>query len=727
MPEFKTITQPVARTDAWEKVTGKARYSDDFNLPGMLHMKIVLSARVHARILSLDVSEALRQDGVVTVLTAKDVPFNGIGMSLADQPVFCDTEVRYVGDRICAVVAETAEQAENAARYVKVVYEDLPIVSDPVEGLKDGAPQLFPDRPNNKAHTIRLRRGDADAALAAADVVVEREYRTPAQDHAYLEPEAGVGYIDEEGRVTVRAAGQWAYEDRRQIARALNLPEERVRVIFGAIGGAFGGREDISIQAILGLAAMKLQRPVKGCWTRTDSIRGHGKRHPMVIRHKWGAMRDGTLVAAKVEIISDCGAYLYTSDQVLNNYRFNSLSVYEIPNVSIDGVAVYTNNSPTCAFRGFGSGQATFAAELHIEHMAEALKIDPITLRLKNCMHQGSILPTQSVVPGTLDLPVLLVKAARKAGYTEKDGVWQAPAPVQTGPHTWRTVGLALAMKNSGFGLGFPEGAGARISLEGGKSIEKARVFIGSADVGQGSESLLAQIAAETLGIPLERVEMTTSDTGVTPDAGAASASRLTLMAGNAVKQACDEALIHWKNEERPVEVTVQYRAPRTTNPDPETGACECVVQFAYMAQAVEVEVDTQTGKTELVKLISVLDPGRAVNPQQVEGQIYGGGAQALGWALLENLVKKDGNILSDRFSTYLLPTSLDVPVDVDTELIENPDPVGAYGVRGIGEVTAQVAAPAIVSAVHAATGIWFDNIPILPESLKTRLQAKAG
>lgn len=725
MTEFNSISHSVVRIDGLDKVTGKAQFASDFSLPDMLYMKMILAGRPHARIVSVNVVKALEQDGVVTVLTAADVPFNGFGLSLPDQPVLCDKVVRYVGDRICAVIAMTQEQAENAARYVQVTYEDLPVVCDPVEALKEDAPLLFDHLTSNIAHRIKLRRGDAEAALAAADVVVEREYHTPAQEHAFLEPEAGVAYIDEEERITVRTAGQWVYEDRRQIARALNLPEDLVRVIYGPIGGAFGGREDISIQIILGLAAMKTRRPVKACWTREESILGHGKRHPMIIRHKWGAMRDGTLVAAKVDVISDAGAYLYTSDQVLNNFRFNSLSTYEIPNVSIDGVAVYTNNSPGCAFRGFGSGQATFAAELQIEHMAKALGIDSVTLRLKNCLKDGSIMPTRSVVPGGVNVSDLLTSVARRAGYIEENGGWIAPKPVQSSPKKWRGFGLAVAMKNAGFGLGYPEGGKARLILTGGTAIEKAQVFIGAADVGQGSLSLLAQIAAETLQIPLERIEMVTNDSAHEVDAGPASASRLTLIAGNVVKLACDRALVLWKEENRPVDVHVHYHAPRTTAPDLETGACECVVQFSYQAQAAEVEIDFETGKVELIKLVTALDPGRAVNPQQVAGQIYGGAVQAQGWALLEDFITRDGYILSDRLSTYLLPTSLDVPQEMNSCLIENPDPVGAYGVRGIGELTAQTAAPAIVSAVAHATGIWSDTIPIRPEELLERLREK--
>jgi CO/xanthine dehydrogenase Mo-binding subunit len=369
MVDLQMVGQSVIRKDSWAKVTGQAQYASDVSMPGMLYMKIIFAGRPHARIRSIDASAALKQPGVAAVLTAADVPVNQRGLIIPDQQVFCAEKVRFVGDQVAAVVAETPEQAARAARLVKIDYEDLPVLADPLEAMKAGATLVHDDKPGNICHQVRLRRGDADAALAQADIVVEREYFTPMQEHAYLEPEAGLSYIDEQGRVTVRTSGQSTHDDLRQIAAALDLPQEQVRVIYGAIGGAFGGREDVSIQIALALAAWKLQRPVKITWSRDESIIGHGKRHAIIMRHKWGARRDGTLIAAKVEIISDAGAYNYTSGDVLTNFRYAVAGAYQIPNVSLDGYAVYTNNVPGCAFRGFGSPQATFAAEMQIEEL----------------------------------------------------------------------------------------------------------------------------------------------------------------------------------------------------------------------------------------------------------------------------------------------------------------------------------------------------------------------
>ena len=422
-----TVGQSVVRRDAQAKVTGSATYARDLSLPGMWHMKLVFAGRPHARLLAVDTSRALAQPGVHAIFTARDVPHNRYGLLIPDQPVFCDEVVRFVGDRVAAVVAETPEQAAAAAALVEVRYEDLPVVADPAQALQPGAPCLHPEHPDNVLSTIRLRRGDTVAALAAADVVVERIYRTSAQEQAFLEPEAGLGYIDAQGRVTVQTAGQCAHDDQRQIAEALGLPLAQVRVIYGPIGGAFGGREDVSVQIVLALAARRLGHPVKIAWDRTESITGHVKRHPMTLRYKWGARRDGKIIAAEMDIVSDAGAYASSSSSVLENFLFCATGPYDIPNVQVDGRAVYTNNVPSGAMRGFGAPQATFASELQIAHLAEALGIDAVTLRLRNCLRDGALLSTRSPVPGGVSLPELIETCARAAGATETVDGWCLP------------------------------------------------------------------------------------------------------------------------------------------------------------------------------------------------------------------------------------------------------------------------------------------------------------
>ena len=722
MTEFQVVGRTVTRRDGWAKVKGEARYSADIALPGMLYMKIVFAGRPHALIRDLDTTAARALPGVVDILTAADVPVNVRGLIRPDQQVFCAQKVCFEGDQVCAVVAETAEAAEAAARLVRVEYEDLPVLASPEEAMRAGAVLVHDEWPGNVCHRIHLRKGDADAALARADIVIAGEFNTPMQEHAYLEPEAGLGYIDEEGRVTVRTSGQATHDDLRQIAAALDLPEERARVIYGAIGGAFGGREDTSVQVALAIAAWKLRRPVKIVWSREESILGHGKRHAYTIRHTWGARRDGTLLAAKVDILSDAGAYNYTSSEVLANFLYSATGAYQFPHVSIDGLTIYTNNVPGCAFRGFGSPQSTFASEVMIGRLAEALGIDPVTIRLRNCARNGATLSTGAPITGYVTLPELIEACAAKAGAIRERSGWRLPAPQVSSPGKRRGFGIAAGMKNSGFGWGIPEGSFAQVLLYGQGVTERAEVYTAASDVGQGAHSVLAQIAAETLGVSLEQVEMIVSDTASAGNAGPCSASRMTMWGGSAVRAAAVEALAKWENEDRPAKGGGWWAAPQTTPLLPEREANMNFVSYAYGAHAAEVEVDIETGEIEVIRIVAAHDPGRAINPQQVIGQMQGGLVQALGWTLTENFLTRDGYIQTDRLSTYLIPTIADVTANVEYVMIERPDDVSAYGVRGVGEISMILPAPAIAAAVHDATGVWFDRLPLTPEAVATRL-----
>ncbi len=461
------IGQTVRRLDAVGKVTGETPFPGDINMEGQLWMKIRFADRVHARITAIDTSKAEAHPGVVAVLTAKDVPVNEYGLGIPDQPVLCGPGsakegadiVRCISDQVALVVADTEEAAAEAARLIEITYEDLPIVDDPHLAMQEGAPQLHPHAPNNILTHYRIRHGDVEAGWAQADVVVEGEYRTGFQEHAYLQPEAGLGYIDEEGRVTVIVAGQWVHKDRQQIAHALNLPEEQVRVIYPAIGGAFGGREDMSVQIVLALAAMKVGRPVKIIWSREESIIGHHKRHPMTIRARWGATRDGKVVVAEAEIIADAGAYAYTSPKVLGNAHLMVCGPYEIPNAKVDSYAVYTNNVPSGAFRGFGGPQACFAAENQMNRLAEALGMDPVELRLKNVLRDGSITVVGTPLPPGVTLDRVLAEGAIQSGYWERteDGWRQRPLQQPADPTRRRGVGVAMGFKNVGFSFGAPE------------------------------------------------------------------------------------------------------------------------------------------------------------------------------------------------------------------------------------------------------------------------------
>ena len=737
----KTVGQSVRRVDARAMVTGEALYPGDLTMPGMLHMKVLFAGRPHARILSIDTSAAEAYPGVVAVFTAKDVPVNEYGLIMPDQPVLCGPGsdkpgadvVRFVGDQVALVVAETENAAAAARDLIRVEYEELPIITDPREAMKPDAYQLHPDKPGNIVAHWRIRKGDVQAAFAEADVIVEEEYYTPMQEHAYLQPEAGLAYIDEEGRVTVQVAGQWTHKDQAQIAHALGLPEDRIRVIYPAIGGAFGGREDMSVQIILALAAWRLdklgiRRPVKIVWSREESIIGHHKRHQYFIRHKWGAKRDGRIIAAQAELIADAGAYCYTSNKVLGNATLMAIGVYDIPNVHVDSYAVYTNNIPAGAMRGFGAPQALFAAEQQMDRLAEKLGLDPITIRLRNCLREGSLLATQTVVPKGVSVAQVIERCAREAGWREENGRWVRPdkgtitkGAVGTRGNSGklsvhRGIGFACGFKNVGFSFGSPEGCTATIELHGGAEIEEVVLRHAAAEVGQGSHTALAQMAAEALGVELEKVRLVMSDTATSGNAGSASASRMTLMAGNAIRGAAKLALERWRDEERPAIASYRWRAPATTPYDPETGRCVPNFAYGYVAQAVELEVDTETGQIRVLKVVSANDVGRAVNPQLVEGQIEGGVVQALGWVLMEDFQMKDGQVLTPHLSTYLIPTVLDVPDQVETLVLEYPDPIGPWGVRGMGEMPFLCVAPAVVSAVYDAIGVRFNSLPLTPE-----------
>ena len=705
-----------------DKVTGKAKYAGDYWLPGMLHLKIRFSEHPFARILSIDTSQALNHPGVVAVLTAEDVPNNRYGLIVEDQPVLCDKIVRFVGDQIAAVIAETPEQAAQAAALIKVDFQDLPVIENPEQATTPEAAVLHADFPDNIASTIRLRRGNTRSAFEKASVIFENEYHTPMQEHAYLELEAGLAFIGEQGDVVVRAAGQNVHDDQRQIAKALDIPLDQVRVIYGPVGGAFGGREDISVQIVLALAAWKLKRPVHINWNRSESIRGHGKRHSTKIKHRWGADENGRIIAAEVEILIDAGAYMYTSNSVLEGMLSTCIGPYDIPNVMVDGRAVFTNNIPGAAFRGYGTPQTGFAAELHISHMAELLDIDPVTVRSRNCLRDNSCLPTQTPFPSESSLEGLIEICARESGCKKTNHGWQMPTFVNQSNRR-RGFGLALGMKATGYGFGYPEGSEAKIVLRGNASIERAELYTAATDVGQGSHTVLVQIAAHVLKIPVELIDVFTSDTSFCGDGGSAAASRLTYVAGNAVKFAAEKALKAWHDESRPAVGVVRWEPPATTSPDPVTGACIDNVSYSFAAQGVTVEVEMETGIVRLEKVIAVQDVGRAINPQKIEGQIEGAITQAMGWALLENFVTTNGFVKSDTLSTYLVPTSLDIPLTVKCILIEKPDPVGPFGVRGVGEVPFIPLAPAIITALKDAIGTWFNHIPIKPEEVIVKIQ----
>jgi CO/xanthine dehydrogenase Mo-binding subunit len=501
----------------------------------------------------------------------------------------------------------------------------------------------------------------------------------------------------------------------------------------------------MSVQILLALAVMRLtergiHRPVKIIWSREESIIGHCKRHPMVLQSKWGATRDGKLAAAEVKVISDAGAYMYTSNKVLGNTTLTCTGPYEIPHVRVNTYAVYTNNVPGGAFRGFGGPQGHFAAEMQMNKLAEALGMNPVELRLKNLLDEEKLLSVGTPIPGGVSLNRVVEEAARAGGWEEVKALdgWPTPAPpqVRAGPLRgmvgWsggrdadqasirpvrRGRGFAAGFKNVGFSFGYQENSWAKVALEGKAEIERATLTIAGADVGQGHHTAIAQIAAEALDLSIDRIDLVLSDTAVTASSGSASASRLTFMAGNAVKGAAERALAAWRNEERPALAEYTYLAPKTT-PFSTVDREPSLPNFAYgyVAQSVDVEVDIETGVVHVTRVVSANDVGRAINPQQVVGQIEGAVVQAQGYTVLENFQTENGYVLTPRLSTYLIPGVLDIPDRVESVIVEYPDPRGPYGVRGMAEMPYLPLAPALVAAVHDATGVWFDDFPLTPE-----------
>lgn len=737
---MSVIGRSVRRVDAHGKVTGETDFPGDIDRPDQLFLQVLFSEHAHAIIRGIDTSDAESLPGVIAVLTAEDVPVNEYGLIMPDQPVLCGPgsskayadRVRFVGDQVAVVVAESESIARAAAKKIKVDYEPLPVVTDPVHAMEAESPKLHPDRESNVFCHYRIRKGDVDKGFEDAAVIVDAQYNTPAQEHAYLQPEAGLGYIDEEGRITVEIAGQWTHEDQEQIAHALALPRDRIRVLYPAIGGAFGGREDMSLQIVLALAAWRLdqrgiRRPVKAIWSRRESIIGHHKRHPYVIHARWGADENGKVIAAETRVIQDGGAYAYTSTKVLGNTTLMCTGPYEIPNVKVDAYSVYTNHIPGGAFRGFGGPQGAFAAESQMTKLAEALDMDPVEIRARNVLKEGALLSVGTPLPKGVTIDKVVETAALAAGWQNTEAGWNRPPMPEAGkadrPHVRRGLGFACAFKNVGFSFGAPEQAFATIELHGGAEIEQVVLRHAGADVGQGAHTVMAQMTAEALGVPVEMVQLVVSDTAVTQDAGSASASRLTFMSGNSIRGAAEQALKKWAKEERPAIGTYQYRPPETTMLDPQTGKSEPNFAYGYVAQAATVEVDLETGEVKILDVISANDVGQAINPQQVQGQVEGGVVQAAGYAILEDFQQPEGVVQTDQLSTYLIPTVLDVPEEVRAVILEYPDPLGPYGARGMAEMPFLPLAPAVTTAVRDAVGLWLDEFPLTPQRVHARLQ----
>ena len=741
-----SVGQSLPRRDAPAKTTGAAVYPGDLKPEHLLHAVIVFSGQPHARMTSMDTSEAEATAGVVTVVTAADIPLNEYGLTMFDQPVLVGVDgtgissvpsdiSRWEGDQIAVVVAETAGAAREAAEAIRVEWEQLPVVADIAQALADGAPLVHGENglDGNVFVHYKIRKGEVSTVWDAAAVIVEDEYSVPHQEHAYLQPEAAVAYIDEEGRVTVEIGGQWTHEDQEQIAHALQLPPGEVRVLYPAIGGAFGGREDMSMQIVLAAAARKAfaagnPRPIRCQWSREESIVGHHKRHRGTIRTKWAADADGKLLAVWADAVLDAGAYNYTSNKVLGNLHLTVTGPYRVPAAHIDSRAVYTTTVPGGAFRGFGSPQGAFVAESQMTKLAVALGMDPVEIRRRNLLHEGDDGPTQTIMPPGVTIEEVVQACVDKAAWGRQQ---PAVAPVRA----FRTLpgsasatrtgrGFACAFKNIGFSFGFPERCEAAIELRGdGTEPSSATLFHSAAEVGQGTHIALTQMTAEAVGLPVEQIETVFSDTARTGDSGSVSASRMSFMAGNAILGAAEEAQKAWLDGDRPARGEFQYVPPPTEVPDPEGGPSVPNFCYGYVAQAVDLAVDIETGHIRVDRVVSAVDVGKAINPQQVVGQTEGAVVQAHGYAITENLVVQDGRTVNPRLSQYLIPGIGDIPRRVDTVIVESNDANGPFGVRGMAEMPFIPYAAAVVAAMFDATGVWFNEFPLTPDRVVAQLR----
>jgi len=760
---FYVVGKRLDGLDEKAKVAGSVVYADDFTTERMLHAKVFRSTRASAKIKSIDTTAARNLPGVVIIITAEDVPNNrsvtsavgqaaDIGLVQAVyQVVLAEDRVRFYGEPIALVAAEDPDIAEAALKLIKIEYEDLPGVFDPEEAMKDDAPKVHGD--NNIIAHWELRRGDIDRGFREADVIVENEYQTQFQEHAHIEPESGVAWIDDDGVLNLRVATQ-VIEQYREIAHILGIPESKVRIRGTLMGGGFGGKEDLTVEPYIALLTWKTGRPVKLTYEREDMMCGRHKRHPYKMRYKHGATRDGKLVAMEATLISDSGAYVYLSSWVLLYSTVHSTGPYYIPNVKVDSYSVLTNNIYTSALRGFGAMQMAVAYESQMDILAEKLKMEPAELRAKNYLKKGSQNGTGQAIESEVLLPQTYEAALKALGERTEP---KAPY-IKVGrgvANSWQSYGRMCYLHDT---------SSAWIGMEMDGS---AVVRCGIPDLGGGQRESLRQITAELTGAPLESIHVISTDSQVTPLAGTVTATRALFMSGNAVKLAA-EAIRHdllqkasemlgeppqnidlyngevfvtgnkekkvplaqvvqaIKGEGNPLEVLKTFRAPVAEPITREIIEGQVFPDFTFGSQAVEVEVNTLTGKVNVTKMAGAYDVGTAINPKRVEGQIEGGIAQGLGYALLEEFIEEKGIPQTLGLRTYKIPTSKDVP-DIQSIILESHSGKGPFGAKGIGESTIMATAPAVLNAIYDAVGVRIKKLPATPEivfhHLKERIE----
>ncbi len=756
LPTLKVVGKPLRRVDALGKAVGATVYAGDYAMPGMLHAKVFRSDQASARIIRLDVSKARALAGVACVLTSSDLPNARLVTDMpgqtgqaqrrgSDVPVLAIESVRFIGEPIALIAAETEAIAEQALRLIEIEYEATPGIFDPEDGLKPGAPVLHvaaQPGDDNKVGKWKIRKGDLERGFARADLIVENTFRVPYQDHAYIEPEAGVGWLDSQGVINLRVSTQ-VIEHFRSVAKALGVAQNRIRVQGAFVGGGFGGKEDITVEIFLALLVQATERPVRLVYTREESILAHSKRHPMVITHRTGVRRSGEITASHIRIVADSGAYPYLSPYVLLYSAIMAPGPYRIDNLFVDAVAVATNNPFTSAFRGFGGPQAAFAYEGQMDAIADALGMDRLTLRRINYLKTGDTTSTGQPIETAAWLEETATRALAALG--AKTEPWAEPIRIGQGFSSYfQSYGRITWLHDT-------SQAWVGVELDGTVTVRA-----GVPDLGAGQVNSLAQIAAEVLGVPLERVTVYHTDTALTPLSGTSTATRQLYMSGNATLQAANtvrqvlvarasqllevepekvdladskavvvdnpadcvplaEVVRRCAAEGLPLANLALFQAPFSDPLDPETGQGRVFPDFTFGAMACEVAVDTETGQVTLLKAVTCHDVGRAINWTAAEGQLAGGANQGLGYALLEDMQVREGRILTPSLAEYLLPTSVDFP-PVQVIMLESGTGVGPFGAKGIGEPSLTPAAPAVASAISDAVGQLVRELPLTPE-----------
>jgi CO/xanthine dehydrogenase Mo-binding subunit len=747
--QFNVVGSRVIRVDAVDKVTGRAKYGADYNALGQLYGVSKYADYPHAKIKSINIEKAQAVAGVRAVLTHKNIPGEkSFGAITTNQMVLCTDTVRFMGDVVAIVAAESQEIAEQAVGLIDVDYEELPVIIDPEQSLDKESPLVYEN--GNLCFHHKVRKGDVEKGFAHSDIVVEREYSTQRIEHSYLEPESVLAEPGENGGITIIGTLQNLYNIRRVVARVLNLPLNRIRLVQATLGGSFGGKDEVmsSICCRAALLAIACGRPVKMTNSREQSMRESYKRHPYKMKYKVGLSKDGILQAMEITVYADAGPYSAMSPFVTWRSVVQATGPYIVPDVKTDVYAAYTNNCYTSAMRGFGSPQICFATESLMDELADMVGLDPLEIRLKNILVDGSVTATGQTLNHKVSVGEALNNVSKKIDFKTRWQEYRKQEPNQT---IKKGIGLSCSYRGVSLGAEGTDAAGVGISVQTDGSVV---AYCGLVDMGQGAATTISMVVAEELGLTVDRIRFLNADTTAIPDSGPTVASRTSFMAGNAARigcadllkrikpvaaeiLGCPESSLEFKDNKissrvankslefgelaaacfrKGVSLFVHgwYKGP-TTSWDENTGQGDAYFTFVYAANLAEVEVDTITGQVKVTRFVSSHDLGRALNINGAKGQVYGGIAMGLGYALLEDYGQDDGKPLLENFDEYLLATSCDVP-EIDVIFIENPDQLGPHGAKSLGEPACELAAPAIANAIANATGLRVRELPLTLE-----------